>query len=119
MGGSIFLIFVFKNGGYAITVDQLMDITFFPFFLSFFILSCYMFCISSLKPLGAIVQYLLLKTPEQGSQTSLYCSVAKEVEGQAGAYYDVCRVAKPTKIALDDEECRKLWEYSMKVLQLE
>ncbi len=71
------------------------------------------------QPLGTFGQYLMNKTPEQGSQTSLYCAVAKEVEGQSGAYYDDCRVKKPNKIALDNEACRKLWDYSMKTLNLE
>ena len=72
-----------------------------------------------LKPLATIAMYLFIKTPEQGSQTSLYCVVAKEVEGQFGAYYDNSRVTKPKKIALDDEECSRLWDYSMKTLKLD
>ena len=64
------------------------------------------------------MKYLLAKTSEQGSQTSLYCAVAKEVEGQSGAYYNNCCMDKPKKIALDDEECKKLWDYSLKTLKL-
>ena len=64
------------------------------------------------------MKYLFMKTPEQGSQTSLYCCVAAEVEGQSRAYYSNCRVKKPLNIALDDVECKKLWEYSLDMLNL-
>ena len=62
---------------------------------------------------------LFTKTPVQGAQTSIYCTVAKEVEGQDGAHFDNCRKKKPVARALNDEYCRRLWDYSMKVLKLE
>ncbi len=58
------------------------------------------------------------KTPTQGSQTSIYCAVAKEVEGQMGAYFDQCKVKQPCQEALDDDRCRQLWDYSKRVLNL-
>jgi hypothetical protein len=62
---------------------------------------------------------LFTKTPIQGAQTTVYCAVAREVEGQNGAYFDTCRLKKPSRKALNDEDCRELWEYSMKMLKLE
>ena len=62
---------------------------------------------------------LFTKTPVQGAQTSIYCTVAKEVEGQDGAYFDSCQKKKPSASALNDKDCRRLWDYSMKVLKLE
>ena len=71
------------------------------------------------QPLAHLVMLLFTKTPEQGAQTSVYCAVATEVEGQHGAYYDNCRVKRPVGKALNDEDCKRLWEYSVELLELE
>ena len=52
---------------------------------------------------------LFTKTPHQGPQTSVHCSIAPEVEGVSGKY---CALKGPSKRALDDEECKRLWEFS-------
>ncbi len=62
---------------------------------------------------------LFTKTPEQGAQTSIYCAVAREVEGQSGAYFDTCQVKRPHARALSDEDCLRLWDYSVKTLKLD
>ena len=56
---------------------------------------------------------------KDGAQTPIYCAVAPEVEGQDSAYWDHCAIRKPTKRVQDDEACRKLWEYSAKLVGLE
>ena len=62
---------------------------------------------------------LFTKTTKQGAQTPIHCAVAAEVEGQDGAYWDHCAVMKPIKRALDDEACRKLWDYSAKLVGID
>jgi len=68
--------------------------------------------------LAHVAMLLFTKTATQGSQTSIYCAVAREVEGQLGAYYDQCRVKQPCREALDNQRCRQLWEYSKELLKL-
>ena len=79
---------------------------------------CYFCPCSHTQPLAHIAMYLLTKTPEQGAQTTLHCAVATEVEGQYGTFWDNSAVRKPSKAALDDEACKKLWEYSVEQLGL-
>ena len=62
---------------------------------------------------------LFTKTATQGAQTSVYCAVAREVEGQGGAYFDTCRMKKAAAKACNDEDCLRLWDYSMKTLKLD
>lgn len=71
------------------------------------------------QPLAHLAMLFFTKTPVQGAQTTIYCAVAKEVEGQNGAYFDTCRKRKPSHVAQNDKDCQKLWEYSMKMLKLE
>lgn len=64
---------------------------------------------------------LFLKTPWQGAQTSVHCAVSEEMEGVSGQYLADCRVAKRMiSPAVDDEEvAEKLWELSMKLVNLQ
>lgn len=73
---------------------------------------------SFLTPLAHVAMFLFTKTPEQGAQTSIHCAVAPEVEGQHGTYWDSCTLTKPAKKALDEEACKKLWDYSVEQLGL-
>ena len=66
----------------------------------------------SIKPLVLVASPLLLKTPTQGAQTSIYCAVAKEAEGVSGKYWADCAVKGPSKRAMNDQDCQKLWEIS-------
>ena len=63
--------------------------------------------------------WLLLKTPMQGAQTTIHCAVAREVEGVSGKYWDNCAIKEPSSRANDEEACRKLWDYSAKLVGLE
>ena len=56
--------------------------------------------------------YLLSKTPTQGAQTTIYCAVSEECEGITGKYWSDCAIKEPHQRALDDENCKKLWDYS-------
>ena len=39
------------------------------------------------KVLLAPATWLLIKTPKQGAQTSIYCAVSAELEGVTGLYF--------------------------------
>ncbi|RDD40165.1 Retinol dehydrogenase 14 [Trichoplax sp. H2] len=61
---------------------------------------------------------LILKTPLQGAQTSIYCAVAEELEGVSGHYYGDCMEKKLLPRAKDDEIAKKLWDISCKLVNL-
>ncbi|KAL4612854.1 retinol dehydrogenase 13 [Arapaima gigas] len=63
--------------------------------------------------------YLLVKTPKQGAQPSVYLAVAKELEGVTGLYFDVFKEKEPAPQALDDKVAQTLWEASAKLVGLE
>ena len=59
---------------------------------------------------------LLLKTPEQGAQTTIYCVVSEEMEGVTGQYLADCKIRKTSHPqATDDELAERLWEASAKL----
>lgn len=60
----------------------------------------------------------LLKTPEQGAQTTIYCSVDKATDGETGLYYSNCSVTKPSKLAEDEDLAKKLWDISVDLVGL-
>lgn len=67
-----------------------------------------------------MVFYLLVKTPWQGAQTILYCSMAKELEGVSGRMYSNCREKRlETSVAKDDQVAEELWKVSAKMVGLE
>ncbi|XP_019850137.1 PREDICTED: retinol dehydrogenase 11-like isoform X1 [Amphimedon queenslandica] len=70
------------------------------------------------KPILYPISWLLAKTPTQGAQTTLHCAVSEEAEGITGKYWSNCSIAKPNKLALIDEDCKKLWEYSEQQVNL-
>lgn len=62
--------------------------------------------------------YLVMKTPQQGAQTTIFCAVDETTANQNGLYYDDCKVATPPKAAQDVEMARKLWDVSAKMVCL-
>jgi NAD(P)-dependent dehydrogenase (short-subunit alcohol dehydrogenase family) len=64
------------------------------------------------KPLLWVMIVVFWKTPLQGAQTSIHCAVSETCEGVTGKYWTDCVVKKPNKLALVDEDCERLWEYS-------
>jgi len=60
----------------------------------------------------------LLKTPEEGAQTSLYCAISKELNGVGGKYFKDCKAKKPSSQALDIEFGEKLYDETLKALGL-
>jgi retinol dehydrogenase 12 len=54
----------------------------------------------------------LLKSPEQGAQTSIYVASAPAIEGVTGEFFRDSDVAKPSRRARDDASARELWALS-------
>ncbi|KYO43091.1 retinol dehydrogenase 11 isoform X1 [Alligator mississippiensis] len=56
---------------------------------------------------------LLIKTPEEGATSTIYCAVSEEVSGVTGKYFDSdCALVLPVAPARDPVLARKLWEVS-------
>ena len=64
------------------------------------------------------VGLLILKTPWQGAQTTIYCAVDKEVDGVSGFYFADCKRKEPAPQALDELAAKKLWSLSVKLTGL-
>lgn len=65
-----------------------------------------------------IIFWIVLKTPKQGAQTTIYCAVAEELEGESGRYYSDCAEKQVTDYAKDDQAARKLWDVSAEYVGL-
>lgn len=61
--------------------------------------------------IGALAP-LLMRTPEEGAQTSIYVATSPEVEGMTGLYFSDSKPVSPSKAAQDDAAARRLWTVS-------
>ncbi|KAK7869732.1 hypothetical protein R5R35_011799 [Gryllus longicercus] len=61
---------------------------------------------------------LFIITPEQGAQTSIYCSVSEDVANESGHFYRNCKKASLSSKAQNPEKAAKLWEESVKLVNL-
>ncbi|XP_046875704.1 retinol-DH_like_SDR_c domain-containing protein [Hypomesus transpacificus] len=59
---------------------------------------------------------LLMKTPWQGAQTSIYCAVTQGLENKTGCYFSDCRVKEPAPEGRDDLTALRLWDVSAKMV---
>ncbi|XP_049586157.1 retinol dehydrogenase 13 [Syngnathus scovelli] len=69
--------------------------------------------------MGALLRLpamLLMKTPRQGSQTSLYCAVTPGLEDQSGSYFSDCAVKKAAPEGRDDVAAGRLWRESARLV---
>jgi len=64
------------------------------------------------KPLVQLLMFLFFKDCKQGAQTTIYCSVAEELEGVSGLYYSDCQVKECNPLAKDPGLGKKLWDVS-------
>ncbi|XP_072040018.1 retinol dehydrogenase 14-like [Amphiura filiformis] len=65
------------------------------------------------------LMWLIFKSPVQGAQTNIYCSVAEELEGVSGRYYGDCAEKPFPEVKNADEAvAKKLWEVSEKMTGL-
>jgi len=61
---------------------------------------------------GVRVARPLLLDVAAGARTSIYLASAPEVEGVTGEYFIKNKIAKPSRLARDDDRARRLWELS-------
>ncbi|XP_078089458.1 retinol dehydrogenase 12 isoform X2 [Mustelus asterias] len=73
---------------------------------------------SSIMSLAWRVLTFLIKTPEQGAQTSIYCAVAEELREISGKHFSDCSPAFVAPQGRNDATARKLWDISCKLLEI-
>lgn len=66
------------------------------------------------RNVGAVVA----KSPVQGAQTSIYCSVDEKAGKETGLYYSDCKVKTPSAKARNPTMASRLWEESLKMVGL-
>ncbi|XP_026139525.1 retinol dehydrogenase 13 isoform X1 [Carassius auratus] len=71
-----------------------------------------------LKIVLSVPCILLMKTPWQGAQTSIYCAVTEGLESKSGCYFSDCAEKDPAPEGKDDEVSRRLWEESARMVGL-
>ncbi|XP_050509563.1 retinol dehydrogenase 11-like [Diabrotica virgifera virgifera] len=61
---------------------------------------------------------LFAKSPKQGAQTSIYCSVDEKCANETGLYYAECAPVSPSQAARNETAAKELWEVSWKLVGL-
>ena len=56
------------------------------------------------------------KTPAQGAQTTIYCALEEHEKLRHGAYYKDCKVAKESSKVDKEEDRKRLWEITEKLI---
>ncbi|XP_071946550.1 retinol dehydrogenase 13-like [Antedon mediterranea] len=65
-----------------------------------------------LKVLAPIIKFWMLKSANDGAQTSVHCAIADDISHLSGAYFKGCKVQKMATHAADETNGRRLWEIS-------
>ncbi|XP_034233862.1 retinol dehydrogenase 13-like [Thrips palmi] len=60
----------------------------------------------------------IFKNPVQGAQTTIHCSIDEEAANETGLYYSDCKVKQPSSRAEDLEVAKRLWDESVKIVNL-
>lgn len=61
----------------------------------------------------------MLKSLEEGAETTIYCSVDERVANDNGLYYSDCKVTKPSERARNMEDAKTLWDVSWEMVGLD
>lgn len=67
-----------------------------------------------LRPLA----WLVLRAPQGGAQTPLYCALQEGIEPLSGRYFANCRVEEVSPAARDDQAAHRLWKATKKLAGL-
>lgn len=59
---------------------------------------------------------LVLKNVQQGAATTCYVALNPQVNGVSGEYFSGCNLAKASSMAKDAELAKKLWDFSMNLV---
>ena len=69
--------------------------------------------------LGKPLLWLFTKTPMQGAQTIIHCSVSDGIEGSSGRYFVDCKEQECSKVdGIDEGVGKKLWDVSERMTGL-
>ncbi|CAP25289.1 Protein CBR-DHS-22 [Caenorhabditis briggsae] len=71
-----------------------------------------------IKQISAPFRWFFLKTSRDGAQTSLYVALGKKLGGISGKYFADCKLTKENPLALDDQACQDLYNYSLEATGL-
>jgi len=66
---------------------------------------------------GKKLMSMILRTPEQGSDTSVFLAASESAQGETGNYWMECEKCEPNPIANDPQVKKKLWEVSHSLVQ--
>ncbi|KAG7475370.1 hypothetical protein JOB18_029974 [Solea senegalensis] len=61
---------------------------------------------------------LLMKTPSQGCQTTVYCTVTPGLDQRSGSYFSDCAEKEVAEEGQDNAVARRLWEESARLVGL-
>lgn len=62
------------------------------------------------------VARMMIMSEADGARTSLHVATSPELHGVTGRYFDKVREAKPSKVAVDEEAARRLWDISQRLV---
>uniref|UniRef100_A0A673BIP5 Si:ch211-107o10.3 n=1 Tax=Sphaeramia orbicularis TaxID=375764 RepID=A0A673BIP5_9TELE len=71
----------------------------------------------ALKIVGTLLM-MLIKTPQEGAQTTIFCAVDESLANVSGLYYSDCAPKTPAPHAQDDAAAKKLWDLSASMVSL-
>lgn len=60
--------------------------------------------------------FFLLLFGEQGAATTCYVALHPQVKGKTGLYFNDSNIAQPSPHAVDTELARKLWDFSLDLI---
>jgi len=62
---------------------------------------------------------LLLKTPQQGAETSIYLATSPEVEGVSGKYFVDKKENPSSPLSYNEDDAKRLWKVSKEMCKLD
>ncbi|KAL9462808.1 hypothetical protein AB3S75_000752 [Citrus x aurantiifolia] len=65
---------------------------------------------------GFVGKYLF-KNVQQGAATTCYVALHPQVKGKSGLYFSECNIAQQGSHAVDTELARKLWDFSLDLIE--
>ncbi|XP_041963578.1 retinol dehydrogenase 12 [Alosa sapidissima] len=71
-----------------------------------------------LRSVLMLPSYMLMKTPWEGAQTSIYCAVTEGLESKSGSYFSDCSEKETAVEGRDDVAACRLWEVSARLVGL-
>lgn len=65
---------------------------------------------------GKCFSNIFLKTPVEGSQTTLYVALEQGIEHLTGRHFEECKVVKSYSTAKDPKQAKQIWDSTLKLL---